>query len=472
MPPPLERVMGLGEVSAPALVGGSGTLTAEQTAMVDYAKNNGLARFAISLVADTGSRVLLRVEKFNAKSGEWDRSEDEFANQIVMMLRGRYTDQQQTLWYHLWHRRVTGERFQVREFDPATMTAYHSVYGPTAVERLKDGASYLIKDTPSDKGRKVAAQDVRRMWWPDPNYPQMAWSPLWAGLSDLQRYHLLGRVISRTAASALLARGVIWFPKEGLGRMVTHKGKQRRELLAQYYDAGNDRLHAADDSVAAVVPYAMFYGNDFKEPSLISFPTAFDGNLLGLRSEALESFARSADLPSSLVVNGGPGAGTSGGGKGMNHITDLLVDRRYFDHTVAPQVDAVLHWDLTNQYLRPALAAGMGAVRADGTVVFDDNPALYRIGYDPSPVIIPADKSVNALMAYRSGLLAPIPTLEALGFKADDLPSPGQLTQIIETMVAMNQGIRAGDNNVKANGQGPQGTTSANGQGTAVRVPG
>lgn len=458
--------MGLGEVSAPALIGGTGTLTAEQTAMVDYAKTNGLARFAISLVADTGSRVLLRPEKFNPKTGDWDRSDDEFANKIIMMLRGRYTDQQQTLWYHLWHRRVTGERFQVRELDPASMTIHHSVYGPTAIERLKDGASYLIKDSPGDKGRKVAAQDVRRMWWPDPNYPAMAWSPLWAGLDDLKRYHLLGKVISRTASSALLARGIIWVPKEGLGKMVTHKGKQRRELLAQYYDAANDKLHAADDSVAAVVPYAMYYGNDFKEPSLITFPVAFDGNLLGLRSEALESFARSADLPSSLVVNGGPGSGTAGGSTGMNHITDLLVDRRYFDHTVAPQIDAVLHWDLTNGYLRPALAA---AAQAE---VFQDEPSLYRIGYDPSPVIIPADKSVNALMAFRSGLLSVRSTLEALGFNADDAPKPSELTKIIETMVAMNQGIRAGDNNTKANGQGPQGEVSANGQGTAVKVPG
>lgn len=464
MPPPLERFQTLGEITSPVHAGSQGTLTAEQVAMSAYARKNGLARFAVSIVADTGSRVLLMPEEFNPKTGEWERSDDEFANQVIMMLRGKYTDQQQTIWYHLYHRRVTGERYQVRELDPATMTVTHSVYGPLAVERLKD-STYLIKDRQNDKGRRVGAQDVRRMWWADPDWPLQPWSPLWAGLSDLERFHLLGRVISRTASSALLARGVFWVPKEGLGRMVTHRGKQRRELQAGYYDAANDKLHADDDSVAAIVPYMMFYGNDFKSPELIKFDVPFDGNLLPMRAEALESFARAADLPSALLINGGTGGGQAEGGGRMNHITDLLVDRRYFDHTVAPQVDAVMHADLTEHYFRPALrnGAAFGA--------FAKNPEMFRIGYDPSPVIIPADKSQTALIAFRSGLLSMDSALRALGFKPEDAPTPEELTKIIELMQSMNQGIRAGDSNFKNNGQPPAGTVSANGQGTAVKTP-
>lgn len=463
MPPALERFQGLGEITSPVWAGSSKTLTAEQVAMSHFARTNGLARFSVSIVADTGSRVLLVPEEFNKKTGEWERSDNDFANVVLMMLRGLYTDQQQTIWYHLYHRRVTGERYQVRELDPATMTVTHSVYGPLAVERLKD-STYIIKDRANEKGRRVGAQDVQRMWWVDPDWPLQPWSPLWAGLSDLERFHLLGRVISRTASSALLARGVFWVPKEGLGRMVTHRGKQRRELQAGYYDAANDKLTAADDSVAAIVPYMMFYGNDYKSPELIKFDIPFDGNLLPMRAEALESWARASDLPSALLVNGGSGAGQADGQR-MNHITDLLVDRRYFDHTVAPQVDAVLHADLTNFYLRPALRNGLAAE------AFQGDPEMFRIGYDPSPVIIPADKSQTALIAFRSGLLSMDSALRALGFKPEDAPTPEELTKIIELMQSMNQGIRAGDNNLKNNGQGPQGTVNANGQGTAVKTP-
>lgn len=461
LPGPTELRPGLGETTAPAYAGSSSTLNAEQRAMIQYAKQDGLARLSVSIVADTGSRVRLLPGVFNPKNGQWENSDDPFLHELIMRLKGRYTDQQQTLWQHLWHRRVTGERYQVREFDPAENEVYFSVYGPTAVEQVGNGRSYRIKDTEGDKGRLVAAQDVTRMWWPDPNWPRQPWSPLWAGLSDLRRFHLLGKVISRTAASSLIARGMIWVPKEGLGREIVHRGKKKRQLFADYYDASHDTLIAADDSVAATVPYLISYGNDFKEPQLIKFGIPFDNQLIPLRSEALESYARSADMPSALLINGGPGGGQTGSGQRFNHISDLLVDRRYFDHTVAPQLDAVLHWDLTRYFFRPALIAARDAGAWKG------DPDMVRISYDASPVIIPADKSKSALVAFRSGLLSTKAALEALGFNEADAPSPGELQKIIALMVAMNQGIRAGDQNQTPDGQ-PRGEVSANGQGTKV----
>lgn len=437
--PGIDYVRGIGQVSR-STASMPGTMSGDQRQMVRYSKTNGLARFAVAIVADTGSRVKLFPERLNTRNGEWEQFDDELCHAILARFRGRYTDAQQTLWYHLWHRRATGERYQVYEVDPMTGEAYFSVYGIMAV--TVEGDRFRIIDREGGQYRYVPAGQVVRMWWPDPDYPQQAWTPLFAGIEDLKRYHLLGRVISRTAASSLLSRGIMWVPREGLGPKVMPQDRPR--LLVDYYNAARDRLSAEDDSVAATVPFVMHYGNDFQAPKLISFDMPFDNQILSLRSEALESFARAADLPSSIVINGGPGRGqASAGSQGFNHITDLLVDRRYFDHTVAPQVEAVLHEDLTRWFLRPALNAAVqrGAFQVD--------PMMVRVGYDPSPVIVPADKSRNALEAFRTGLLKVDSALKALGFAPADAPSPAELRQILELIVATHQGqgLYQGDRN-------------------------
>lgn len=455
----MDYYQGLGAVSK-GTDPESGGYQPWQADLARLARTNGLLRFAIAIVADTGSRVRLLPERFNPATGQWEEGDSELANIIVSSWRGRYGSQASTLWTHLWHRRTVGERFQVREVVDGKV--FFTPYAPSAIERRGD--SYAVKESPSDTGRLLPKEAVTRMWWPDPEWPRLPYSPLAAGLTDVKRYTLLGRVIDRTAASALLARGILWMSTEAVlarGAAVQTPGEGSQALpplLKDYYDAAQATLGADDLSVAGVTPFLLHSPNGAGEPKLIQFGSPFDGQLLPLRREALEAFARAADLPSSLVINGGAGSGT--GDMGGNHISDLLVDRRFFDTTVAGQVEAVLH-DLTLSILQPALSAAMQSG------AFTDNPAMWRIGYDPSPVVLPPDKSRNALEAFRTGLISIEAAVTALGFSMEDIPSAEELRSILEILTSVNQGYAAGDA-ARTPGSEERGVQSMNGQGTMV----
>lgn len=437
-------------VPDPAVIpsdGASGPAKSMQDRMHKYCREEGLARFAVSFVADASARVELVAECY-IKGVGWTqdfeipeatdfKAEADRVNQVISKLRGKYTTQEQTLSSIVWHKRSAGEMYLVLDEDPELGVCY-TPYGYKAVEAKKgdDGApGYKIMDRENARigqgARWVPAESVSRIWTPDPDFPLQAFSPLWSGLKDLDRYSLLGKVIDRSANSALLNKGLIWFPGEAMDEMVTVGGKQMPRLARDYYGASAATMGAKrDDDVSAIAPFAVWYDSDFGEPKVIKFGMPMETSWFDMRSTVAGDFARTVDLPSVLVINGGAGGASSGGSGSArsNHWSDLLIDRRTFDMTIGRDLDTVAHEDLTRYFLNPQLKS-----------LDIGGKATWRVGYDPTKLIANQDKTLTALDSLRIGLISYKAAARRLGYREDEMATEDDLTKLAQLVTRSPQ---------------------------------
>lgn len=454
-------------------VAGAGDAKSLQDRMHKYCRTEGLARFAVSFVADASSRVKLCGEAYVPGVG-WTQDfelpetkdlaeEAKIVNTVVSKLRGKYTTQEQTVSSIVWHKRSAGELYLVSDDDPDLGVCY-TPYGYKAVAPQKGGEGgvipgYKLLDRPNGRmgngARWVPASDVSRVWTPDPDFPLQPFSPLWSGLKDLDRYSLLGKVIDRAANSALLNRGLIWFPGEAMDEMVTVGGKQMPRLARDYYASSQKTQTSKSDSdVSAVAPFAVWYDSDFGEPKVIKFAMPLESSWFEMRSAVASDFARTVDLPSVLVLNGGAGGGSSSGSSGSggrsNHWSDLLIDRRTFDMTIGRDLDTVTHEDLTRYFLN-------GQLKELGKT--SSLKGEWRVGYDPTPLVVNQDRTLFALDSLRVGLISYKAAGKRLGFRADEMATEDDLKKLAELVTRSPQAdgstrIRRRQDSTDMGGQG------------------
>lgn len=451
-----------------------GTVRGEQDRMHAYIHSEGLARFSVAFVADASTRVRLCaeayipglgwVQDFDIPEAKEQAETGKTINALISKFRGKYTTAEQTMWNLIWHKRSVGELYLVHE-DDLELGITYTPYSYKAVSRQPGGEGgkspgYKIMDRAGGRigngARWVPDAQVERIWTPHPDFPLQPYSALWAGLRDLDRYTLLGKVIDRSANSALLNRGLLWFPGEAMDDMVNVGGKQMPKLARDYYASANTTMKSKDDSdVSAVAPFAVWWDSDFGEPRMIKFSMPMESSWFDMRTAVIADFARTVDLPSVMVINGGAGGSSGTDGSSSNHWSDLLVDRRTFDMTIGRDLDTVTHEDLTRAFLKPQLKAkdDLGA----GTA--------WRVGYDPTPLIVNQDRSLFALDSVRIGLISYKAGMKRLGFRPDEAATEDDLKKLAALVTRSAQADGSTRRRMR------QDSTNMGGQGTDNVLP-
>lgn len=419
-----------------------GRLTSWQMEVERLCEVDGLARFGVGVVADAASMFELPTERYTGT--EWKIEHDPFVDLVMDTI---FRDGEGSLfWRLIYHWRSVGEGWFVDLAEDGELPRIE-VVATSAVERHGRGGFTVRFRQAGTVARGEAvwrpSEKMMRFWNPDPNFLQEAQSPMRSILEDLRRYRMLGHVISATSQSALLARGIFWVPQEALGRKQAAAGddgkvspKEAPELVKSYYEASRRSLEGGNDrvDVGAVAPLMMWYSNDLQKPVHITFPVAFDGQLAPLRSEAAEAVGRGLDLPAVMVVNGGQGGGVSSTHSNRsNHWTDLLIDRRFIEGTVNKSVKPICH-----EWLTKLLRIYLSKIRAKGT--FRDDPANWRISFDSSQLALSASPDPHtAVEGYKLGLLKPDAVRTAIGFKAEDAPTPGESAAVLRFLATSGQ---------------------------------
>lgn len=413
-----------------------------------YARQIGAAAFSALVVSDLCARCDVRPEI--RTDGEWVAFDD--FGPVVEAYANPLQGPDELIRSHAWHYQVAGEMVSVqRDGDHGVE---YGIYSMAAVEWDKPDDGFatikLVPDGKADKGTAfvVPRDHVVRFWVPDHEWQAYAWSPMAATIEDLHRYRALAKYALKTADSAVAMTGLLWAPGEAFVAPPTgdhddaqpvDAGTPTSPLEDYYYQIASLR-HSASEDVTSVAPPLFHWEKDFGKPEWIKMGEPLDPNGIAFRAEALEDFARGMPVPNTTIVGGGVGD--------ANHWSEWLASDKTFDSAVAPTMDRITHLDLTRAFLWPrAVVAGYPA----------ENLANLRLGYDPSPVIIPPDQSDDALKAYMLGLLAEDPTLRYMNFDpSEKMTDPAERERLVAILskraegaaVAPETGSAVGPDNV------------------------
>lgn len=385
-----------------------------------YVRTLGAARFASSIVSDTCSRCELLIEERDGQ-GDWGETNEGRLTGVMDAYRNEHLGQgpKDLVRAHSHHYQVAGEMVQVTVDGDAGID--YRIYSIRACDfnKPKHG-DVTIRDVPNGTVRAgtayiVPASQVVRFWMPDEEWPGLATSPMAAGMEDLHRYAAIVRYMRREAESKLaLGKKLMWTPGEAHDDKRAPDDRLSR-VQRDYLDMA--KIGLDDDSdIRAAVPPELHWKKEWGPPQMVDLTTPFDKDLLAGGQAALEDFARGINLPSSVV--------TSGGSANQNHWNEWLIDERFFDSGIAWVMNAITHRDVTRTFLWPLLRmVGLPRDR-------------FRVGYDPTPVIIRPDRSQKAIELNKAGLLADFPTLEANGFDPEEAMQEKDLNRLLQVLSA------------------------------------
>lgn len=428
-----------------------------------FGKELGVVRFSAGITASAVSRCALVAERrTSVVEDRWVPDKDPIANGVLRTYNNPRDTTQELVRRHAWHYQIVGECLQTVEQGDGRVNWY--IYA-TAAAQIYPQRPVLVQDIPGGTvfnggAREVPPEQVNRFWTADEDYPLLATSPLVAILDDCERYTLLGRRTKREAKSALGLNGLLYSPESAHTYPTGPDGKP-----ALYSQMDQDLAGIAqkawddDDSPAATSPYSVHYGSDKEtaiEPKWIDVGKALDPKVLDARREALECIVRGLPIPNVLGIEGSSGAVA-------NHWNGWLISEEFFKGSVAPVADVVYHSDLTASLLRPSLRRLQAAGHWSG------NPDDWRVGYDPTAVIIHPDKAGRAIELYKEGAISKLTTLLESGFGPEDAPSPEELAEFIAVQQAIHARTPLGATNT--DGAPPAPVNSPTGPQTSALAP-
>lgn len=403
-----------------------------------FSDNLGLVRFSNGLLAQAGARCILTVEKLVDPIGDiWepiDERLDRVPAEVLRQYKGKYHETPGDLVAaQIWHYKSRGSAWLTVAADPDGGLDWG-----IRSDRAMDFRTHDVRvmDLPGGSIADGTAfilprEQVVRLWQPDPTWPLYATSHMKGVIADCERYWALARRIRREAESVLM-NGLLFTPDYAHPPRRTSGDLSPDDQLSKFdedlYRIAEMAWHD-DDSVAAIAPLSVHYGSpnnsrDPMAPTYVYPGRVLDPNGIKYREEAAENIARGLDLPTQLAI-GGAGMTKQGAG---GHWASWLLEESFVKTAISPTMDKVTHADLTAAMFRPTLRklAEQGA--------WNGNENLYRVGYDPTPIIVHPDRGATAITMYGAGLLRSLPVLEANGFNPSDAPSAEELAQIIESL--------------------------------------
>lgn len=443
--------------SAPNLLLAGGTTKQPwQDKARSFSKSIGVIRFSFGLTSSVVSRCPMVPERLvDAANDIWVPQADPTVAAVMRSYRNTRDTAADLVRRHAWHYQATGELLQTVEQRDEGIEWF--IYSTAAAQIWDNTRPVLLQDLPGGSvfnggAHEVPPSQVRRFWQADDDYPLLATSPMFAILDDCERYVVLGRRTKREAKSALGLNGIVFTPESA-----HHYPKDAEGKTALYSQMDQDLAGIAakawddDDSMAAIAPYSVHYGVDDKtaiKPEWVEVGRALDPKVLEARQEALDSMMRGLPLPNVIGV-----AGTSGAES--NHWSAWLVAEDFFKGSVAPLADQIYHGDLTGSMLRPSLEQLVSLGQWEG------NPEEWRVGYDPTPVVIHPDKAGRAVELYKLGALSRQAVLLETGFSTADVPTEEELNDFIRVQQAIRTSSPFGGGGAPATVEGPPSQSSA-----------
>lgn len=321
---------------------------------------------------------------------------------ILNQLGGGFSGQAELLRRVAIHLTIPGETYIIG-VDTAFGRKWLAV---SADELTMRGTDIFVTLTPGDAPTLLEPTTslIIRVWRPHARDGLKPDSPTRALLPVLKELVELSAHVAATIESRLAGAGVFIVPESATS---TNPGGGEGDPLvddpfvADLIDAmvtpTQDR-----DSAASIVPMVIKVPDgsvdNFKH---ITFATEFDERVEALREAAQKRVAIGMDMPFEILL----GLGDS------NHWSAWQIEESAVKIHIEPLLGLICD-ALTEQYLRPALAAA-GVAGADELVIW----------YDTSELVLRPNQGPEARELYDKGLLSGDATRRASGFSDEDAPS-------------------------------------------------
>lgn len=273
---------------------------------------------------------------------------------------------------------------------------------------------------------------IVRLWNPDPENRQEAWSPFRSMLPTLREIEWLTQHIFAQVKSRLMGAGV-WFLPDNLtfpkpppeavngGAEALAMMNEAEQFMVSLATSSMAEMNADDVAFPTVVmadPAAL----ERIDPSkLIKFWSEIDDKAMVLRSDAVRRFALGMDLPPEQVLGSSGLAVTGAGGSAgsVNHWGVWANEEQTISAHVEPALD-IFVGSLTHAVLRSAI----------------ENSAKV-IAYDTASLRLRQDRSKEAMEWYDRGILKAEVALRENGFDPqNDRMNEAEFRQWLLTRVA------------------------------------
>lgn len=311
-------------------------------------------------------------------------------------------------------------------------------------EKNKDGTAKMLgfkgtraakrpaKGQESHDWIEIPADSVIRILRPHPRWFAEPYTPLARALGDVRRYENATRALHRAVASQLINSGLLWFqgshkdlvqPNANSGRNGRVNGQQRLGFLGQQIqglmDAGERALTDYDETQ---VQSAMFHPIVSEEapPQFINIGETVDPNLLDLKRDALEDFARDVNIPMSVLVEGQ--------GAAQRLLNEWLQDKSFKQTSIMPDARRV-GAGLTVAFLHPRLQR---LAEREPRLFLQDGQQIpvtdFRIYPDEASITQDEPEIDDIKHAVECGILSPEALIDALDGHRFRLDRPEGIT--------------------------------------------
>lgn len=309
-----------------------------------------------------------------------------------------------------WHLLVPGEFYGAMWSDPESG---RNVWDILSINEIEQGARGLaVRHYPGQEPRDIPPDAViRRIWWPNPQWRDLAISPMKSQMDVLEELSLLSSAGIAALWSRLVTAGILKVPSEiDFGQDADGNKVRFMDLLQKAMLAGMRDPR----SVARFVPISA-EGKGETLQFLEHLPLGKDTTEWDLKrwDSAVERYARGAPVPKERVT----GFGDS------KYWNVFAIKEDEWGH-YAPVVDVLL-WGWTVAFLRPLLEGSDYEGWQD-----------VVIGYDRSPIVGKPDKSASASEGLTLGCLAPRVWRREHDYEEEDAPTPEEMAG----MLAWKQG--------------------------------
>lgn len=273
-----------------------------------------------------------------------------------------------------------------------------------------DKALKLVTKLGDTKGRKITPAMIFRHWTADPEFGELAISPMRPLIEEgiCEELLLISKEL-RAAAKSRLLKGILWVnsslslgPSNPDGATAQADEQGGGGFQQELIDVATDAINS-DGSPAQMVPIVVEVDDPKTAAEYTEFGQLLDPKILDRAQYLLERIANAMPLPREISLGMGD----------VNHWGSHQIERAAFQHYMEPTVLDICH-SFTVGFLHPLLkAAGVDQATIERLVVW----------YDPSDAIVEDDQKEAANFGYTEGAIGGEAWRRVHNFDEDDAPS-------------------------------------------------